>query len=813
MPHARLEKKNIPAKETSFYINGMANDDDDGGDDCFSDDGFDSLPVNTLVELEQNAVQFTQQIPEVPSKGPHPQTYQHLPSQGQDNIKNHPPRVPTLPCQEHHVTGYPRYQPHPSSDYGQFEDLFDAEVLDEAEPQNTVREVEGRTSNIPQRENGRAERYNETSPRHDPQQQGRPGHQNLRAKQDNEYQDYGTKIGIQAQPTLAKSNDRQNGAVDALEAQIEQLRKERELLQKSIDDANATVLSKAGENAILRAKQEKTAIEHRRMLFTLQKLHADEATRQKAEVEAARAEKQRITTENAFLKRDLTEEGERTRNLLRNLRVGVSTTTAAAPRPTTPRKGKSLAYRDGFDDDEITTVSPSKSGGISKPGTPKAGVKRKRKVVEESPGQVLQLSQSPVENQGDGTSHQQIMGEGISRGLKHEEEKYQFIQEMLNHRPPRSQARSFEMFTQYIYPSSPEKPFSSILLDHSSRLDRQKDVEDLPAEFCKILLNMWAQCLKEKYYKPFGVLFDLIDHVLTITTSSTASHLIDHLVPVVQLTGDINAVPRHGGFQPELRAPVNSDIDVLDCLSLLHLVALGCVHQPENIQRFWRLMRFDFVQMMLKPTQPLEEILIMIDMLSTSVFDDTFGSALPSIDQEDQRSNETHLITRVTLLLRDPPIPWADEEAYEHDEIANVKIEVLGLLGALCLTKHGGEALARHSLVIGRLVRLMSEELDSLYDYRYGHEQSARIINLSTRLLYHLLTKFPHLIDMQAKLAIIPGGTHKHLVSLTRLAFSEGLVLEAGIEEEVMDCAHQLLENSITMDEGEALADVFATAR
>ncbi len=62
---------------------------------------------------------------------------------------------------------------------------------------------------------------------------------------------------------------------------------------------------------------------------------------------------------------------------------------------------------------------------------------------------------------------------------------------------------------------------------------------------------------------------------------------------------------------------------------------------------------------------------------------------------------------------------------------------------------------------------------------------------------------------MQAKLAVIPGGVHKHLVALTRLAFSEGLVLERAIDDEVVELARGLLEEGISLEEGEELGRAF----
>lgn len=136
-------------------------------------------------------------------------------------------------------------------------------------------------------------------------------------------------------------------------------------------------------------------------MTTAQRLHADEAARQRAEIESARAEKEKIATENKFLKRDLTEEGEQTRILRRNLKdaggggkIVLAKPVANASPVTTPKKHKSLPFRDGFDDDEIMVISPSKVVQRSKKNTPKVGEKRKRKAVDDSPGKPLQLSQS-----------------------------------------------------------------------------------------------------------------------------------------------------------------------------------------------------------------------------------------------------------------------------------------------------------------------------------------------------------------------------------------------------------------------------------
>lgn len=88
-----------------------------------------------------------------------------------------------------------------------------------------------------------------------------------------------------------------------------------------------------------------------------------------------------------------------------------------------------------------------------------------------------------------------------------------------------------------------------------------------------------------------------------------------------------------------------------------------------------------------------------------------------------------------------------------------------------------------------------------------------QLVNASTRLLCHLTSNYPTYINMQTKLQFIPGGTHKYLIALTRLAFSEGIFYEQGIEEDVADAAHQMLESLVNPQEAEALSDAFSGVR
>ncbi|KAI9877160.1 MAG: hypothetical protein M1830_004670, partial [Pleopsidium flavum] len=726
----------------------------------YSDDDLDALPADALSALEHKAVQSTQQ------KNPSMTHAQHQQRQQNKHIPTKP-SVQTLPAQPRYdgrkAQQYAQsvdYPQQPSSDYGNFDDEdLEADLLDAGdfanladEGQNTL--VERIVGENIQREEWRQDRYSAATGYQQPAQYYQPVRRPVvadlsvqregDASEDHEDDDE----EMLDQPAVRIEHQRgnavvgqQDNAVDALQAQ---LLRERDTLQQAVHTANSTALSKAGEIAIVRANQAKTATEYERRLNTAQKLHADEAARQRAEIESARAEKEKIATENMFLKRDLTEEGEQTRILRRNLKnvgggdkVVLAKTKANASPVTTPKKHKSLPFRDGFDDDEIMVTSPSKVAQKTKRGTPKVGDKRKRKVIDDSPGQPLQLSQSKGETITEDEPQPDVPLEDTTlQKLGKEDDRfpvrpvlttkmaetnlgYKFVQSVFNHRLHRGQDRTIEAFTKLAFPSAPGRLFSSILLEGLSLLSVKKDMEQFPAKFAEIILSIWSQCVEEKYYSPLEILLDLITFILVQDTLGTAPHLIDNLIPLAQITADINAIPRFQRFKRETSTELKPGVDVEDCLNIIYLVACGCMHRDADIKRFWRVMRWDFVLIMLKASQPVEEIQVMLDILSTSILKETFGPII--VGDQDQKTNEKHIIERLTALLIEEPIISEGEEPYDEAEIAELRIDVLGVLDALCETKHGGEALAKHEMAIGRIVRVMNDQLNHLYDFHFEH--------------------------------------------------------------------------------------------
>ena len=177
-----------------------------------------------------------------------------------------------------------------------------------------------------------------------------------------------------------------------------QLLQEREALQQAVQRANDSAFAKAGEIAIVRANSSKVEKEFESRTSAMQRLHADEAARQKIEVEKARSELQKLTTEKDFLENDLAEGTKHIKNLQRTIQQGNGKKTQSKRvdkenQPTTPKKNKSLPCGDGFEDDEIVPTTPSKLAIRSRTITPKAGAKRKRKPTEHSPAHPLELSQ------------------------------------------------------------------------------------------------------------------------------------------------------------------------------------------------------------------------------------------------------------------------------------------------------------------------------------------------------------------------------------------------------------------------------------
>ncbi|KAM3081211.1 hypothetical protein ACMFMF_003125 [Clarireedia jacksonii] len=720
------------------------------GENNFSDDDFlDDLPPDALTELENNAIVFTQKA---------------------------------------------NFKPTPSSDYGDDfgdEDLDDTVVVDEARSAPAVVPPAHRNNHNPvaQREQFRQKRYGDTGivnrTRNDvfAQLAGQPDHlpQSIPILRED------SNISRQHSQSVA------DGDAEALQRLVQELQQKNRALEQE-------ALMKNGEISILRGKIEKSNKEHQRAQAAKEKLHAEQLAKIQKEREAAEIAARRAATERDFTKQDLFEES----------RVRRLNAQATKDAPNTPSKKKPpMPFRDGFDDDEIEVLSPSKvspSKFRGKPGTPSRAAKRKRKVQDSPSAGALDMVHIEEPILASLVPKASIIDETILEKLVLQDDRSDFIAEMLQHRPELGQPRTMEAFAKHFLPSNPAESFSSSILGELPRIGSKKPVSEVPAEFCLYIIQLWSKCLEDEYYAPIYLIIDLLMFALELKTLAIAPLIIDQLVPVAQKTADLVAIPRFNRESPE---PFDKDINVSACLTLMHLAALGSVPEDHDITRFWKRMRWDFVLLMLSPNQNVADFEWMIKILSTGILRDSFGVILPDTAVMTPAKNVGHIIDRLTYPLFEVPCLPKSTVKVDADVVLKLRLQIILLLTNMTRSSYAGNALAAHPSTIGRIVNLISDELDTLYDYRPGHEDSARLISHSTRLLFQLITTHENEIDIHKKLAVIRGGSQKYLLCLSRLHFlEEEGVLESGIDQDVPGYALELLEMVVTPEEGEEIMGV-----
>ncbi|KAI9741488.1 MAG: hypothetical protein M1818_004294 [Claussenomyces sp. TS43310] len=729
----------------------------------FSDDGIDAA---TAAELESNAIQFTQ-----------------------------------------HLTQGGRTSEPPSSDYGdddfEDEDLDDAVVYDESRRisetfhplQQHATHVVRRREQLQQARCKGATNINAVSSRSlTPNWTSQSQSASHGAREIPNAMSFPARRNVNAASTTANpASD-----VEALQKQIQDLLRQQEVLKQNLN-------ARSGEIAIVRSKHEKTAKEYERELTTIKKLNAERVANLQKTVESARESEKVAATELEFVKRDLFEEAQKVKHIKRSK----SKETPVNDLVTTPKRRKSAGHGDGFDDDEIQIISPSNiQGRKSNGGTPtKAGAKRKRKGAD-SPKVPLNIVQDEELLPQPNVS---ILDEILLERLKRPDDRLEFLETLLDHRPGPSQLKIVEEFAKFSFASSAGESFVSIVFGKLPKISSKSSAGDFAIEVCEIFISLWSQCLTEKFnikYEPIPLFISLLMLALELKTLAIAPYIIDSLLPVAQETGEIVGIRR---FKRESCSQFEKDIDVSACLALIHLAALGCMHDKEHNIRFWRLMRLDFVLMILSQHQPVKDFDMMLQLLSMSTMRDSIGPKL--MDQDKQYDQAKYIIDRVSLLL--VSLPTLEKGATKHDVaiISNLRLQILRTFDAFCQTPWGGEVLALHRYAVGRLVKLMSDELDAMYDHRSRHKQSARLVCLTIRILYYLVTKHDESLKIQEKLSMIHGGAQKYLICLARINFAEGeLVLDADIDPEVSECAHEMLELAVTPEEGDAIHSAFLAA-
>ncbi|KAK6596222.1 DNA repair protein [Botrytis cinerea] len=545
-------------------------------------------------------------------------------------------------------------------------------------------------------------------------------------------------------------------------------------------------LSKNGEISILRGRIDKSEKEYERTQAAKEKLHAEQLAKLQKDREAAETAARNATIERDFTKQDLFEETERVKRL-NKAKIFKDALVV------TPKKTKPMPFRDGFDDDEIELLSPSKMSPSKfqkrQPGTPSRAAKRKRKANDSPSASALDMLPVPdILSQPQKTP---LLDESILERLVLQDDRSDFLAAMLDHRPNRDHLRTLEALGKHSLPSSPNESFSSLILGEMPRIGMKKPISEVPAEFCLFLIQLWSKCMDERCYTPIYLFVDILTFALESKTLSIVPHIIDQLIPLVQKTADLVAIPR---FKSEPCDPYDKDINVSACLALTHLAALGCVPEQEHITRFWKLMRWDFVLLMLSQNQPVADFEWMLRILSTGVLKDSFGSNPDDNPKFRASTNAGHIIERLTYPLFEVPCLPMSVAKVDPDVVLKLRLEIVSLMTGMTRSPYAGNALASHPTAIGRLISLISDELDGLYDHKSGREDSARLISLATRLLFIW--------------SLDTNSICKR--SYQSFAAEDDLVFESGIDPDIPGCALEMLEMVVTPEEGEAIQEALS---
>ncbi|KAJ5693238.1 hypothetical protein N7462_002661 [Penicillium macrosclerotiorum] len=736
---------------------------EDNDDDYFSDD-FDSLPPGTLYELEQNAFQATQ-TSAVPRHDAQVVSNETLLAPARPTIHRSaslkpPPRLHTGLTNEYDVL-----------EVGELE----AEVHDNVKeqlalPQDRHALVTGSGWPV----NGRMDDIMEI---------------------DDDY----------AQAAVYQTNTR-----------MEELEREKEQMRRDLAEAKILAETKAGEIAIIRAKQTRMVEEYDRQLAALRKSMADEMAKHKEEVEAAMSEGKMLATENIFLQHDLAEEAYQLRNYKSKHRAEEKVP------PITPKKSRVLPFRDGFEDDEIAVASPSRSATRSKRTTPTVPGKRKRRPSIDSPVP-LQLSPAEEPTMIDApvdTSESVFEDERKPHGTF--DRKNGSLKQLLNHRMVFGQETDLEAFSRLFFPSDPTRSISSIIMDELARSDRGHYL----LEYVYTIKPLWERALAESFLEPVPRFMSIARYVLMMDDAPLLD-LITPLVGVLQDAVEANAVPRFK-YSPTarekariLRQTPQSDlkpqVDSTEALRLLCHIACGLLHVKGALESFWAHIRHTFILVMLHGSQHLKDIMLILHLLSTSIRPNSFGPIMSS--EQHQADVQKWIVDRLSFMLSEAVLPDEDQEAYTAHDICAMRLEVLLLLETLASSpvspsrEHGSVIIATHPNALARLFRSMHDELDALYSSPPEQDLRVAMVNGLMRLIFGVMRRHGPSINMQEKLACVPGSKQKHLVVLTRLAFCDGSVLEAGIEDETVDMAHELLEEWTNPQEAHSLAAAFPSSR
>lgn len=772
--------------------------------DEFSDDGLDDLPDNALQELENNAITLTQAAhqarkPQQPQRGFSDYGWDEDDDLDTSEVINdagapvgRPPVDNSLPMQPRHQL--PIQRPPPPLPNPQWNP-----AIDPANRTNTALAARQRFSPSQQAP------ANFSRPQ--PSQFAKP------AVPVHPVNRYGP--GPSQQLSSSQHQQHPESVVSALQQRVRAL--------------EAELNAARGEVSIIRANSTKAEQLHSAEVNRLKKLNAEQVSRQERIVEAAVAAEKTASTELQFLQQDMREVNHRAMR-----KDGAPT--GKGHGTTTPKKSKKQwGLADGFDEMEI--ASPSKGQGRGKnmgsvatnvgERTPTKG-KRKRPTVdspvlalETHTDDVVMLDEPPPPPQ----QHSVSMAPAPP---------FEFLQLVLDHAAFHQEPPTFDVLSRFSFPSDPTVSLSTLIFQTLPVMGHPQRPMQLLVDFSEHIISLWTRCFGEEVWEPIKYLVALVTFTLQLHITYVAPLIVTNLATVSQATIRRLAEGRHRLPDGDLSKSdeysfLEQQVDTTDVLSLLYASALACVTSLVETDQgtelkvvdFWRLMSLDFVTLLLTPKQKPNDIIGMLDMLATSSLPNSIG---PILEDKEPAFVARLVIERVSAKLTESPL-----SATTVGEKRNIHIAALRAMIAFTRCPFGALQLASHDNALPRIVTCLSATIDDLYDqptpqHLFLPDPDAaldktspsivlpRIIAQCVLLIHTLVTnpRTANVADIGQKLSVAYGGSQRYLIALGRLTFAEeDLIMEAGIEGEIVEMAHELLEMAVTPDEGEIVSEAF----
>ncbi|KAM5354300.1 hypothetical protein ACJ41O_000950 [Fusarium nematophilum] len=609
-------------------------------------------------------------------------------------------------------------------------------------------------------------------------------------------------------------------------------------LQQRVRALEAQLNAAHGEVSIIRSNSAKAHEQHDAEVSRLKRLNAEQLAKQERIAVAAVAAEQSANTELQFLQRDMKEVSDRAR------RKDAAAGTASGV--TTPKKAtKSWRVADGFDEMDIV-VSPSKGHGRNRNAgsvavnvgerTPSKG-KRKRPPVD-SPVMALEThtdSFASSNGRPEPSAHPAPVVIEAAPALP-----FEFLQLVLDHSTLRDQPPTFDVLSRFSFDSEPDMSFSAIIFQKIPLMGDSQRPMQLLVDFANLMVGLWNRCIEEQLWEPIKYLVALISFALSLHATEVAPFVLPNLAAPAQATictmsesrNRLQDADRLRNNNPYLF--VDEHLDIIDILSLLYTCSLACSAAPDETDSgveskaalFWSLISPESIGTLLAPRQELPVVLGTLELLATSSLPDSIG---PITDDKDPSFVARVIIDRVGKLIDNP------RSDIKRSQKRILRLSALRTLIAFARYPFGAVQLASHSTALPRLVTCLSTSIDELYDQPIpsnilppppktddsraagGEKQTSsgdlnRIISQCVLLIHNLVTgpETAGIAEMSQKLSMYYGASQRYTLALGRLTFAEeDLVMEAGIDGETVEVANQLLELSVTPDEGEVVSEAF----